>query len=372
MKKNQIIILSIFFLITAVIFITINSNKKEELTEVKKSSGIEYVAVAKVKNNMQTIKIASYGQIMPNMELEISFEVQGKLERGDIRLKPGSKFQAGQLLYSINNEEAFYTLSARKSQLANALLTIMPDIELDFPKDHDKWMRFLDALQAGNRLPELPRISNKKEQHFLTSRNILSEYYSIKSSEVRMEKYFFLAPFSGSVLETYLEEGAIASPGVRIAKIASSSNFEVKVPISLALLEDFQSQPNALFIDAQGEAVGKGKIARISSNINQKTQSVDVYFSIQALPKKTLYHGMFLTAEINETVTKKSMVVPRNAVSNEEIYVLKNDKLIAKKIEVIGAKPDSLFVSGLEDGSTIVLAYPNQVVESLKYKGINR
>lgn len=321
---------------------------------------------------MKTISLISYGQISPHTELLVSFEVQGKLEKGNLTMKPGVNFRKGQILYRINNEEAFYTLSARKSALANLVLNLMPDIEMDFPLEKDKWLKFLEGLNPANILPTLPKAKTEKERLFLTSRNIYTEYFNLSSLEARMDKYLWIAPFNGSVIEVYSEPGSIVNPGAQVAKIIKTGNYEVKVPIAMRLVEEYKKKSSANFTTSSGELVATGKIIRISNVVNQKTQSADVYYSVKPLKDKEVYNGMFVNVTIDRTSNEMSMTIPRTAVKNGEVKVVKEGELISIPIQVIGAKPDSVFVSGLKEGTFVVLEQVEEQDSEVKYEGINR
>ncbi len=372
MKRNQIILVAVFVLLSGAMFFRIVSNKKSPVKEVKEAKTLLNVPVSEVKNEPRDLQMISYGQITPNLELDISFEVQGRLEKGDFTLKPGVKFKMNDLLFKVNEEEAFFSLGSRKSQLSNLIISAMPDIELDFPSEKNKWLQFLDQLGPERRLPELPVIRNAREKMFITSKGVMSEYYAIRSLESRMEKYYYLAPFSGTVLEVYSEPGSIVNPGGKVARIARTGEMEVKVPIALAAIKQFKDQGSAQFTDTDRKVIGTGKIIRISDVINQKTQSVDVYYSIKASGDEMLYNGQFVNVSINQTATQESYPVPRSAVKGNTVNVLVGEKLFERQIVVVGNKPDTLFVSGLKDGEWVVLEQIEKSSEVKVYEGIKR
>lgn len=372
MKRNQIVILGSLFLIFTIIFLVIIAKKKPHEKEMKEETKVVYLPVRKVKNEEREMQIVSYGQVLANAEIDVAFEVQGKLEQGSSYLKPGMSFQKGQILYRVNNEEAFYTLSSRKIQLANLIVGILPDIELDFPSEKNKWTKFLDAIQPDRLLPELPTIQSDKERLFLTSRNVLSEYYNIRSLEARMAKYTYFAPFSGTVLETYAEPGAIANPGARVARIAKTNEFEIKVPITTDHLKAYQKEGKANFYTVDGEKIGSGSINRMSEVINQTTQSVDVYYSISTKQDYKIYSGMYLNVSISQSAKTKSICVPRMAVTDNKVSILKGNKILDLAITVVGNKPDSLYISGLHDGEKVILEKVETDRKGKTFKGIIR
>ena len=245
-------------------------------------------------------------------------------------------------------------------------------IELDFPSERQKWMRFLENLDPFKMLPELPAIRSEKERMFITSRTILTEYYNLKSQEERMLKYFYAAPFNGTVVAIYAEPGAIANPGGQIAKIAKSGDYEVKVPISMADLKLYKENSTADFYDSKNKKIATGKIIRISDVINQQTQSADVYYSVNALPENQIYHGMYLNVSINKESDKETVTLPRVAVKDGKVKVLNNGKLSSVDVMIVSSKPDSVYVTGLTNGQSVVLEQVETNDSKVKFKGIVR
>lgn len=371
MRKSQIILAIVFLIFTGSIYFILRKNQKPYTKELKESSSLVYLPVQKVKNVSRPIIVTSYGQITPNSELIVSFEVQGKLLEGAKRLKPGTKFSAGQILYKVDNEEAYYSMNARKSALATMVLNALPDVELEFPSERQKWTRFMNDLSPAKMLPELPSMS-EKERMFITGRNILMEYYNLKSTEARLAKYIYVAPFFGTVISVSAEPGSIVGPGVQVARIAKTGDFEVKVPIDVADLELFKAQPDAKFYTTENELIGSGKIIRVSDLINQSTQSIDVYFSISPAKDRTLYNGTYVNVSVNEKIEKETMIVPRIAVRDNKVAVLDGNKLIERDVLIVGQKPDSLYITGLRNGQLIVMEKPESINQKATYKGIQR
>jgi multidrug efflux pump subunit AcrA (membrane-fusion protein) len=372
MKKSQLILIAVFLVFTGSVYFVLSRNQKPESKEIKESNSTIYLPVQEVINIVRPVEITSYGQISPNSEIIVSFEVQGRLIQGSNRLKEGTKFKAGEILYKVDNEEAYYSMNARKSSLATLVLNAMPDIELEYPNEKQKWIRFMNDLHPAQILPELPKMASDRERMFITGRNILAEYYNLKSTEARLAKYMYVAPFSGTVVSLMAEPGSIVGPGVQVAKIAKTGDHEVKVPIDIEDLELFKAQPSAEFYTTRNELIGTGKILRISDVINQSTQSIDVYFSIKALAGQTIYNGTYVNVSVNEKVEKETMIIPRIAVRDNKVAILEGDKLLEKEVLIVGQKPDSVFVTGLRNGQSVVLEKPEKINPKANYKGIER
>ena len=372
MKKSQIILFAVSLTLTGIIYAIVIGNKKTESKEVKGEETVKYIPVQIIKNESRSLKTNSYGQITPYTELDIAFEIQGKLEKGSQVLKPGSKFGFNDLLYKVDSEEMFFTLSARKAQLSNLLINILADIELDYPEEFEKWNSFVGEINPLSFLPDFPEMKSEKEKMFFTSKGVLAEYLNIKGIEARMSKYLFLAPFNGYVVDVYAEPGSIINPGGRIARIANLDNMEVKLPVSIELYDKFKEKGAVRFLNADNEPIGTGSIIRTANTINQSTQSIDVYYSIKPEKGITLLSNQYVTAEIDNMISESMCVVPSIAVKKNEVYLLKNEQLYKKSISIIGSKQDSLFINGLNDQDTLLLEFnkPNKKIK--KYIGIER
>ena len=372
MKKSQLTLLILLLIFSGGIFLRLMATKKESSKDIKEEDKTIFLPVRKVDNKEHIVQLNSHGQVTPYSEVMISSEVQGKLEMGKVTLKPGAKFRTGDILYRINNEEAFYSFVARRSSLANLVLNLLPDIELDFPTEKSKWKKFMNDLNQAILLPDLPKIQSEKERMYVTGKSIVAEYYNIKSISARLDKYVIVAPFSGTVIDVYMEPGSIANPGAQIVRIAKTGDYEVKVPISLDDLDFFKDKAKAKFLDAAGNIIGTGKIKRISNVVNQQTQSADVYYSINSEDKSLVYNGMYLNAVIDKKVTKSTMTLPRNAVKDSQVGTLVKNKIVMKQVMVIGSKPDSVYVTGLKKGEMVLLEMVDVIDPSVIYNGVAR
>ena len=370
MKKNQIILFAIVLATTSVLYAIVLANQKEEIKEIKDAETKKYISVCVVENQKRSLKINSYGQIVPFSELDIAFEISGRLKEGDLFIKPGTKFAKNDLLYRVDSEEIFYNLNARKEQLSRLLITILPDISMDFTEDYDKWSAFLNDIKPSELLPSLPEVSSEKEALFISSNGIYGEYWSIKGMEERISKYIYLAPFNGAVSTVYTEPGAIINPGVRIAKVFNLEKMEVRLPIPLDFIDKFQKKGHVAFYDANGIEIAKGRLIRTSSEINKNTQSIDAYYSIHALNEVSLLSGQYVTASIDNLISESVAVVPASAVKEDEVYLLRNNVLEKQSVKIISQKQDSIFVEGLKNKDTLVVEYiqPSKTVK--KYIGI--
>lgn len=372
MKIRHILIIGLFILINVLILWAVFSLGKDKREEEKKSTPIPHVEAMKVSNKQEELLVSGYGTISSYNTVDIAAEIQGKLYAGVKALKPGIRFKKGDLLFRLDDVEAKYLNRARKSAFINLLANIMPDIKMDFPSEYNKWSAYMESIKLNDPLPQLPSWSSDKEKVFLSTRNILGEYFNIKSQEEQLKKFAVHAPFSGTISEVYMPEYSYVNPGTKIIRIVQTGNYEIPVSIPVSQIGLVQPGTTCTIFSTDGSKRGGGSVVRISEVINRSTQSVTVYVKPGNEASGNYIEGEYLLVQMAAEINYKGVRLPNSAIYENEVFVYsQTDSLLRKKpIQVINQNEDGIFVGGLNDGEIIVTQEVLNYNDTLKY-GIN-
>ncbi|MBE9491942.1 MAG: efflux RND transporter periplasmic adaptor subunit, partial [Bacteroidetes bacterium] len=255
----------------------------------------------------------------------------------------------------IYDKQTEFSLKAAKSRFLNGIANILPDFKIDYPESYPKIKKYFDDIRIDKPLPDLPVIESEKERIFLASRNILNDYFNIKSSEILLAKHSIRAPFTGTYTDVMLEVGSIANPGSRIARIISTGQLELEVPVVVEDVGWLKKGQSVNVSSEDGEKHWIGKIVRISDFVDPNSQSVSVFVSLEPSPENPLYEGQYLRAVFNGRKIKNAMKIPRRAVFNSnEVFVVKDSVLAKEIVNVIKINQETLIFNGLEEGAIIV------------------
>ena len=349
----------------------IRNKKKKSNTESNNVTHLKYVNVVEVKNQIFPIKLEGYGKVIAASSINISAEVQGKINT-NIPLKKGTKFKKGQTLFTIKNEDTKLALQGKKSTFLTSLTAILPDLKIDFGANYGKWKKFYDQINVDMPLPPFPSFTSTKEKSFIISRNILSQYYSIKSDEERLKKYIVTAPFSGSIIESFSDDGAIVAPGMVVLKVIRDGKLEIEIPVLSKNIELIQ-RGQEVKLKANNDTILTGHIARIGNYVNPITQTIPVFVKIEA-SNYPLYNGMYLESTINCNSTNLAMQIPRTAIfGDEKAYVVNaKNELEEIKVNIITHQDKTVLVSGLEDGTKVVSEAIINIKEGSKVEILNK
>lgn len=315
----------------------------------------KFVKAFKIKNDTIPVRVTAYGRVGTAQPLDLTSEVTGKIEAGDIPLKAGQSFKKGDVLFRIEQNTAQLNLKAQKSTFFNLLAGILPDLKIDYPESYTVWQEYFNELNIDKDLAKLPESKDLKEKTFLASRNILTNYYTIKSEEARLKKAIVKAPYTGSVTEVLMEVGSFANLNTRVARIIRTDQLEIDLPLEIDQLKWINVGAPVNLSNKNGDR-WKGRIKRIGSYVNPSTQSISVFIGIDNTkngPKA--YDGLYLQAEIIGNEAYDVVEIPRSALFDlNKIYLVEENQLKQRQVIIEKFNEETIIVSGLKDGDQVV------------------
>ncbi len=240
----------------------------------------------------------------------------------------------------------------------------------DYNANFDKCRIFFTAFEVDKPLPPLPNTKSFKEKNFVISRNVYSEYYNILSDQERLKKYSIYAPFNGSVLDAFTDNGAITAPGSPVLSVIREGEMEIEVPIGGDEIDLVVEGADVMLFDEVG-SVAIGKVNRKGTYINPQTQTVPVFIDISE-SSVDLYNGMYLNAEIQCAGTTSMIELPRKALFNKnEVYFVEAGRIYARPVNIALYQKNTVLVKGVKDNSVIVLEPILNAKDSMEVKVIN-
>ena len=340
---------------------------KEEPPVRKQADLRRFVKTEKVEYGVITSPVEEPGRLNSLSSIDIVAEASGKILKGEVELKKGEEFKKGDLLFTIYRDEALLDLQGRKSQFMNSIANLLPDINIDFPEYLPDFSKFFNSISMKDKLPEMPDISDEKLKVFLSSRGILSDYYGIRRDELKLERHNIYAPFNGTFSDVYFEVGAYTNTGGRVAHAIQTDLIELEVPLK---------KDDAIWVKV-GDRVEvfregfdekwTGEVVRKGMFIDEDTQRQVVFIRLNNSPGRTLLNGEWLMARFPGHPVEGVMEIPRNSVFNsDEVFIVVDDRLERRVIEVVKENEKSLIFKGLEPGDLVVTQALINVQEGIR------
>lgn len=315
-----------------------------------------FVKAEEVKYTTIISPVSAPGRVSSISEIDIIAEASGKILTSNISLKKGSEFSKGDILFTIYPDEAMLALKSKKSQFLNTLANILPDIKIDYSKNEKEFRDFFNSIDINKKLPEFPVIENEKLKIFLSSRNILSDYYGILKDELQLSRHSVVAPFDGTFSDVYMQAGAYANTGSKVAHAIRTDLLEIEIPLERFDAEWVKIGDEVTLVSDTHKKEWQAKVVRKSKFVDPNTQSQAVFLRLENGKGKSFLVGEYLKAIFPGHPIENAMEVPRNIVFNtNEVFIISDNRIHKKQINIIKVNEKSLIFNGLKQGEVIVM-----------------
>jgi membrane fusion protein, multidrug efflux system len=326
---------------------------KEEPPRKPPSKMVKPVDAEIISLSSMPVEIEALGRVASSQPVQLMSEVSGLAEAGDVPFKPAQRFRRGQILLRIDDRQAELNLNSSKSDFLNALASVLPELKVDFPGEYETWQNYFDRCTFDSMMEELPVVANRNVKLLLTRAQVYKLFYTTRNLEITLEKHRIRAPFDGSIVSTALRAGSSARSGLPVGEIISLENMEIELPVPAAELQWLKNDA-PVEIRSGEKRIWTGRITRIGTSVDKRTQTVPVYVSVPNAAG--LIEGMYVHAHVPGRALDAAVRVPRRAVyDNQYVYLVHNGALLRRDVQIINSGAQSVIVSqGLTEGDTLV------------------
>ncbi len=304
--------------------------------------------------------IEATGRVYALERVSLAPEVSGVVEQTGFRLRKGVSFAKGQTLIQIDSREAHYTLQGTISDLRNALTGLLAELKTDIPEAHGRWQTFFGTLSADN-LPEIPSTDSEREKLLATRYNVYKLYYAASAQRLALDKHVLVAPFSGTVEETFIYPSSMARAGVAVATVVRTDIVEIELALPEQEAHFVRKAMQALVeVDGAAEQL-KGAVDRVSDVLDERMQTVSVFVRVANAAARGLKSGAYATVRLEGSPLDSAFVVARKAIhDNNRVYVIENGKLSEKTLALAYRGVSTAYATGGIDEGAVLIDEPLQ------------
>ncbi|MCX8045162.1 MAG: efflux RND transporter periplasmic adaptor subunit [Desulfobacterota bacterium] len=356
MKKFVAYGIPVLILLAGILAMLFFASFRQPPPKKQPETPVKVVEAEKVRLADIPAEITAYGRIISAQPVVLTSEVTGMLESGEVPFKPGQRFRKGDLLVKVDTRQILLDINTTKSELLTALANVLPEIKVDFPGAFGVWQDYFNRCTFDRPLPDLPAAANQQIKLYLARFNVYKLYFTIRDLEIMYEKHFFRAPFDGSIAAADLRIGANVRPGTKIGEIINLEALEAELPVPADDIQWIDREQPVRLTSPEIAGLWSGRISRIGTTVDVKTQTVQVYVGVDHRMDDGLHDGVFIHATIAGRTIPAAVVVPRRALYEEQfVYVIRNGLLDYRRVSVARKNPDTVIVNdGLVDGELLV------------------
>ncbi len=359
MKKRQKIILAsgVVILAASIFFSQFlagqgDQNKSKQPTKTQANQKARLVSTRQIDVKDVQSYIGVTGRLQAEDKIDVYAEVTGVLLPTRIDFKVGNRFPKGSLMLRLDDNEARQSLRSAKSNFANTLASVVPDLEIDFPEASDSWNEYLLNFDVNELLSDLPKPSSDRIKLFLTARNVYSQYYEIRQSEERLGKYRIYAPFTGTLTEASINRGTLVRSGQKLGEFIRSGAFELETAVSTEELPYINVGDSVMLSSNKMGKSYLGKIVRINDQIESSTQTVKLFVRVAGPDLKA---GLFMEGRIKGRLFENASEIRRDILINDsKVFVLVDSTAVLRALTPLKISDTTAIVRGLQQGATVI------------------
>jgi len=329
--------------------------------------------------------VTGYGSGSPKVMVDIVPEVTGRVVSIHPQLNAGGFVRAGEQLLKIDPRD--YELAVQQAQAAVAEAIVQLDLEkAEAQVAREEWRQLNPDTQPSSPLvfrePQIRQAQAKLE----------SAKAGLAFAQLALERTSLTLPIDVRIVSETVDLGQHLVSGRAIGSAYGIEAVEIELPLDDSELAWFDI-PDAT-VSFNGRAVMKdktaaivkadfggtvhtwqGHVARTVAEVDKTSRLISVVIEVPdpfdtSGGRPPLLPGIFAEVIIEGHILKNALAIPRDAVHNgNEVWVVNNDRLHIKKLDIIRSDKDFAYVvSGLEDSSVIVLSSLDVVSEGMRVR----
>ncbi len=371
------------------------------------------VSAVRIEPTTVVAPVQGFGTARADRRAIVSSEVAGRVVWLEAGLRDGAAVDDDAVLVRLDAREYQARLERARSQLTAAEAALRQiDIEktnldamIETTQDElavaeREFNRIRDLLERGassvrelddarvvvqrsrRTLQELQRqravIPERREQQKATCDLYRAE---IALAELNVERCTISAPFAGRIDDLQVELGEQVSPGRQLLTVLDPRQIEVPIELPVSWRERVQVGADAhLYLESKPDTAWQGTIARIAPSADERTRTFSLFVEVTnpadasrdgpTAGPAPLMPGMFVAADIAGPELRDALLVPRDAIRKNQVFVCEDGRAYARPIKIEYPLPERAAVAGITPGSVLITSNLDTLTDAMPVRPV--
>lgn len=325
--------------------------------------------------------VQALGTLMAGRSSELRPLVSGTVASVSPSLREGGVVKAGETLLTIEALDYELALAERRAQLDEArarLDELRANVEVRRREADRASELFKRGTIAAPRFEETQNAFQAEQARVRGQEAAIQRLQaSVRGAETDLARTRLAAPFDGFVGDVRAEVGMRLSASERVATLSGAERMEARVTVPtetygrlVAGGEELIGRPAEVAWQLGATRMTfPAKVVRVDDKIDTTTGGVALYVELDGnIAGQPIRSGAFVSVAIPDRIYTDVIHLPPTALhGGDTVYVIEDGRLAARKVEVVAAKTDAVFIkSGLTPGDTVVTTRFQEIGPGLK------
>jgi RND family efflux transporter MFP subunit len=347
----------IFIAITALVMVSCGGNESRQITQLPAVP----VTVAVATSITTEGSFSASGKIQATNSANLSTRIMGNVTK--LHINVGDKVKANQLLVSLSNAD----LKAKKAQI----LASIHQAESAFKNAKKDYQSFKSLFEKGSASQK--EFDNMAMRYETAEAGLEGAKQMMKEINAQFVFTNISAPFDGVVVNTFIKEGDIASPGMPLVAVEGTSKYQavVMVPESQIIQVKKGAAANVVIKSTRERIIGK--VSEVSLSAKNTGGQYLVKIDLGDLGKDIL-PGMFVNVALLKTDISQSTspaIQEKALVYNGQltgVYTIGDDNTAILRWLRMGKNMDGYIeiLSGIKAGEKYIVSADGKLFNGAK------
>jgi membrane fusion protein (multidrug efflux system) len=307
--------------------------KEEGAGNAGRPSGPMTVQTVVLQPRMLDNEIIVTGTLLPNEEVELISEIQGRVT--NINFEEGGKVKAGQVLITIDHSD----LNAELRQI---------EANLKLAQDDQKRREQLLAVNG---------VSQQQVDQARTQTAALEAQADLLRT--RISRATIRAPFNGQVGLRNVSTGGFVQPGQMLARLVQVDPVKIDLAVPERLGRGMSAGTTISFSVEGSSEKFEGTIYAVEPNVDPATRSIRVRARADN-PDGRLLPGAFVRVNVSLEKIGSALMIPTEAlipdIQGQKVMLVKGGKAVTARVDVGIRHPREVqIISGVQAGDTVIV-----------------
>ena len=354
--------------------------------EPTKAASTAPVAVQTIAVQTETwpMNYEAPGTVRARTSAPVSSRVMGYI--GEIRVRPGDRVQAGQLLATIDARDMDVALrqsraaeleaqsavleadngiaaAAAQLALARATFTRMKTLHDQTSISNQEFDQAQATLRGAEASMQMAQSKRKQLEARIEQAKQMVESASIARSHTQL-----VAPFAGVVIERTADPGQLATPGMPLLTIEGNGSYRLEANVEESMLRNLRVGQRAKVVV---EAYGRTVEARIDEIVPAVDPQSRAFLVKAALPPDPSFRSGLFGRLLIGGGTRSSIVAPAGAITRRgelEFALVAENGAARTRMLTVGERREGFVEirSGLVPGERIIHPRPSGLTDGAR------
>lgn len=301
------------------------------------------------------------GALKPKEQVDVAPKIQGRVQ--SIAVHVGDTVRRGAVIAVFEDEELKQQVQRASAALEVARASVAQR-RAEF-QNADAELKRAESLRQSGLISVQDYAARRTNSAVVRAQVDLAQAQQqqaeaeLRELKIRAEQLRITSPINGVVANRYVDVGALVSPTTPVVRVV---NLNVMVTAATVPERDIgklrQGDTAAVRVDAYGDQVFRGRVARISPVLDPATRSATVEIEVPN-PDQRLKAEMYARVQLDLASTRQAVLIPRDALvyrgKQPGVYTTQEKTPVFTPVETGGTEGELVeVVSNLQPGTRIV------------------